>query len=64
MENELFTFVVLTHGGHSTEQRFFNRSDADRHFNELVRLMHASPVGLTVAYYSASVGGLVNEAHV
>lgn len=64
MENELFTFVVLTHEGHSVEQRYFNRHDADRRFDELERQMRASPVGLVVSYYAASVGGLVNMATV
>lgn len=60
MEQEKFTFVVLSHEGHSTEDRYCNRRDADKHFAELSRQMHASPVGLYVAYYCASVGGLVN----
>lgn len=61
MEQELFTFVVLTHEGHSTEHRYCNRRDADKHFDELSRQMHASSVGLYVAYYCPSVGGLVNS---
>lgn len=64
MESELFTFVVLTHEGHSVEQRYFNRHDADKHFDKKCDEMHASPVGLAVAYYAASVGGLVNSCAV
>lgn len=62
MESEAYTFVVCSHVGHSVESRYFNRHDADKHFNELVRQMHTSPEGLHVAYYCASVGGLVNAA--
>lgn len=60
MENEMFTFVLLTHTGHSVEQQYFNRRDADKRFNDLVNKSVASPDGLAVAYYCASVGGLVN----
>jgi hypothetical protein len=60
MENEKFTFVVLSHEGHYAEDLYCNRRDADKHFNELCRQMHAKPSGLYVAYYCASVGGLVN----
>lgn len=59
MENETFTFVVCSHVGHTTEQRFMNRREADKHFDELV-LRAQSPDGLFVGYYCASVGGLVN----
>lgn len=64
MENELFTFFVLTHSGHSRFDTYMNRREADKHFDELVRQMHARADGLTVAYYCASVGGLVNSATV
>lgn len=59
MENEMFTFVTCTHLGHQVEQQYCNRYDADKHFNELVAGMSAA-TGLFVAYYCASVGGLVN----
>lgn len=59
MENEKFTFVVCTHEGHSTEERYCNRSEADRHFDQLV-VAQSPTVSLFVGYYCASVGGLVN----
>jgi hypothetical protein len=59
MENEMFTFVTCSHLGHCVEYRYFTRKDADRLFDKLVSDL--SPVtGLFVAYYCASVGGLVN----
>lgn len=59
---ENFTFVVCSHTGHSVENRFFNRVEADVHFNQLVGLMQGNPNGMFVAYYCASVGGLVNAS--
>lgn len=60
MENEMFTFLVLTHEGHSTEQKFCNRREADKYFDTLSLASSNSSVGLYVAYYCGSVGGLVN----
>lgn len=59
MENELFTFVQCSHVGHAVEQRYFNRREADKHFDTLVAALHPQE-GLFVAYYCGSVGGLVN----
>lgn len=62
MENEKFTFLVLTHEGHRTEERYCNRKEADRYFDKLVTAPEQQgAVGLFVAYYCASVGGLVNS---
>jgi hypothetical protein len=61
MENEMFTFVTCTHVGHSVEYRYLNRPEADRLYNTMVEREAASPEGEFVAYYCASVGGLVNS---
>lgn len=63
MENEKFTFLVLKHDGHSAVEHYCNRRQADLLFDKLVREQAASPAGDTVAYYCASVGGLVNSWH-
>lgn len=60
MENETFTFVICTHEGHRVEHVYCNRKDADRKFDVLVAIEAESPGGLFVAYYCASIGGLVN----
>lgn len=59
MENEMFTFVTCSHLGHNVEYQYCSRRDADKHFDKLVADM-AVATGLFVAYYCASVGGLVN----
>lgn len=60
MENEMFTFVVCTHVGHNVEYVYCNRVEADKKFDRLVCGEKNKTSGLFVAYYCASVGGLVN----
>lgn len=62
MGNEIFTFVICSHLGHSVEQQYCNRRDADDHFERLVAEMDVV-TGLFVAYYCASAGGLVNAQY-
>lgn len=59
-ENEVYTFVVLTHGGHQVGNVYCNRREADANFNALCADAEKTTAGLSVAYYCASVGGLVN----
>lgn len=61
MENEMFTFVTLGHKGHTVENLFLSRHDADKLFKVLCE--SATDNVVTVAYYCASVGGLVNAWH-
>lgn len=61
MENEMFTFVVCSHEGHSVEYHYCSRYDADKKFCALSSREAASTIGDYVAYYCASVGGLVNS---
>lgn len=63
MESEMFTFVQCSHVGHSVEQRYLSRRDADRYFDKLVADLHPQE-GMFVAYYCGSVGGLVNAHYV
>lgn len=60
MEQEKFTFVTLTHSGHRLEERYMTRAEANARFDFMVAAEERSPEGLAVAYYCASVGGLVN----
>jgi hypothetical protein len=59
MANEMFTFVTLFHDGHRVEQTYSTRAEADAWFNKLIDLP-PSEGALVIAYYCASVGGLVN----
>lgn len=61
MENEAFTFVVCSHTGHSVETVYGSRKEAERKFNSMCAFADDSPAGNVVAYYCASVGGLVNS---
>lgn len=61
MENEMFTFVTCTSFGHSVEYHYCSRKDADTHFDNLVA--QTNPATLYVAYYCATVGGLVNAQY-
>jgi len=62
MENELFTFVLLAHEGHVVENLFLSRHDADKKFDALTKCGTEDNL-VAVAYYCASVGGLVNAWH-
>jgi len=61
MSSEQFTFFVLTHEGFTQTSRFMNRTEADREYDRLVAEQSTRPEGEYVAYYCASVGGLVNS---
>lgn len=61
MENELFTFYVLTHESHTRTDRYMTRADADREFRLIVDRHSKTPEAEYVAYYCPSVGGLVNS---
>jgi hypothetical protein len=54
---ERFTFLVITPEAHFTQDHYFNRRDADRHFEKLI---NQSPEADCVAYYCASACGQVN----
>jgi hypothetical protein len=62
MEIEKFTFVVCSDFGHTTEERYSSREDADKHFGELSEIAHRGTTVRFIAYYCASVGGLVNAS--
>lgn len=57
MENERFTFIVITPEEHFTQDKYFNRHYADKHFDALIT---KHPEADCIAYYCASVGGQVN----
>jgi len=59
VENEMFTFVVLTTESHRVEHRYHSREQADRLFDRLT----LEPGAISVAFYCASVGGCVNAWH-
>jgi hypothetical protein len=61
MENEMFTFVVCNHFAHSTESVYCTRHEANRKFDRLCAATEKQPEGDYVAYYAASVGGLINS---
>lgn len=56
MDYEPFTFVTLTSSGHNVETLYLLRADADKRFDHLASIAGT----IAVAYYCASVGGLVN----
>ena len=58
--NEMFTFVVCTSFGHTVSYLYCSRAEADTHFDDLIE--DTCDVQF-VAYYVASVGGLVNSWH-
>lgn len=60
MENEMFTLVVCTSFSHVVETRYCSRSRADSYFDDLIE---GTDDVQFVAYYCASVGGLVNSWH-
>jgi hypothetical protein len=64
MENEMFTFVVLTQESHDIRYCYCSRTVADATFDRLIReQLKKSATSLGVAYYCASVGGCVNAWH-
>lgn len=60
---EEFTFVVLRHSGHTVEKMYMTRAEADTRFTVLSAENYNTTEGVYVAYYCASVGGLVNGSH-
>lgn len=64
MENEMFTFLVLTQEGHDTRYCYCSRKEADATFDRLIVEQERKPAtALGIAYYCASVGGCVNAWH-
>lgn len=55
---EEFTFVTCSDTAHAVEKRYMKRRDADLFFDRITQHMIKGDV--FVAYYCASVGGLVN----
>lgn len=59
MDSEKFEFVLLTDFGHRVEHFYGTRAEADKKFDYLSNIAKADGV-FCIAYYCASVGGLVN----
>lgn len=57
MKPERFTFIVIAPEAHFTQDHYFNRHYADKHFDKLIAQY---PEADCIAYYCASVGGQVN----
>lgn len=61
MRKEAFTFLVCSTVGHFEQTYYFTRPEADEMFDKLSAAVEKSPEGEYVAFYCASVGGLVNS---
>lgn len=60
MDNDTFTFIVCHPFGHSVESRYCSRTDADKHFNDLIVKNGGADY---IAYYAPSSGGQINAWH-